>query len=240
MKINCDLGEGLDSIDAQVMPLIDMANIACGGHAGDQQSMLATCLLAQQHQVDIGAHPSYPDRANFGRVSLTLPPEELLQSLHQQVQDLIDCAHSTGMHVGYIKPHGALYNDASRHQHIRLSLFRLAKDFKLPLMLQALPEQNENTALEAKNNNVGIIFEAFADRAYSDSGSLVPRTEAHSVYTTAAEVLRQAELLIDKKGVTTNTRKWLPLEANSLCVHSDSENAVAMIQALKHFLENRK
>lgn len=238
MTINCDLGEGLDKIDALVMPYLHQANIACGGHAGDPASMARTAKLAQQYSVQVGAHPSYPDRKNFGRLSLDLAPDALYASLQEQVRSLIAICKTLGIDVTYIKPHGALYNDANTHPSIRQTLYHLASEFQLPLMLQALPKLNEGPGLaEAETPNLRIIAEAFADRAYTREGLLVKRDQPHAVHSEIQVILAQVESLRLQRGVYADDGQWLALEAETLCVHSDTPNAVETVKAIKQALE---
>ncbi|VUD53045.1 hypothetical protein TDB9533_01755 [Thalassocella blandensis] len=233
ISINCDLGEGLDDIDAQVMPYLDLANIACGGHAGDLNSMRRTVALAQQHNVQIGAHPSYPDRENFGRVSLEIPADILRQAMHQQVHALQDVCNTAGATVRYIKPHGALYNDANTRSEILQCLIQLAKDFQLPLMLQAHPPAKQSAITHILNTEgVELIREAFADRAYTDEGVLVPRSQAHAVHHSLQRVEEQVRSLMQQGGLMSEHHNWLAINADTLCVHSDSPQAIHFIAAI--------
>ena len=239
MTINCDLGEGLDEIDALVMPYLHQANIACGGHAGDPVSMARTAKLAQQYSVQVGAHPSYPDRKNFGRLSLDLPPDALYASLQEQVRSLIAVGKTLGIDVTYIKPHGALYNDANTHHSVRQTLYHLASEFQLPLMLQALPKINQTVRLaEVERPKLKIIAEAFADRAYTHEGLLVKRDQPHAVHSDIHTILAQVESLHLHHGLYADDGQWLTLEAETLCVHSDTPNAVETVRAIKQALEN--
>lgn len=234
ITINCDLGEGLDDIDAVVMPYLDLANIACGEHAGTAETMQRTVLLAQQHGVSIGAHPSYPDRENFGRKSLNLPNAELKNSTQQQVQQLIDITLDLGTKVDYIKPHGALYNDALNKPAILEALLHVAAGFDLALMLQALPQtQREVVEKQAQQQGVCLIHEAFADRAYTQDGRLVSRQQAHAVHSSISQVTEQVQSLIQHGGFYCENGEWLDIDANTICVHSDSPNALEIIQAIR-------
>lgn len=259
LSINCDLGEGLDAIDAQIMPFIDQANIACGGHAGDAESMQTTIELALQHGVTFGAHPSYPDRENFGRKSLDISYDALFRSLLEQTEKLSYIARGYATDLAYIKPHGALYNDANKTSEIRRCLFQLARECELPLMLQALPPRQDSeeyldiAALDqeagsqedtlqkaksqkAKPQKVRIIYEAFADRAYTDKGLLVSRQHAHSVHTDLETILQQVRHLAQQGGVYSENQQWLPLNAQTLCVHSDTKDAVNTVKSIRSLL----
>lgn len=230
MKLNCDLGEGLPDIDRAVMPYIDMANIACGGHTGDFNSMTETARLAQKYKVIIGAHPSYPDKENFGRHSLSISDRELTDSLIKQISDLNKACTTVDAQVSYIKPHGALYNDVIHNHNLLSLLFEIADRFSLKLMLMAHPKLST-----LKNTN--ILFEAFADRAYTDEGILVSRQNAHAVHKDINQVYEQASNLSLRHGLATESGKWIDVNAESLCVHSDSLGAVEMIKGIRQQLK---
>ena len=232
ITLNCDLGEGLDDLDALLMPHIDMASIACGGHAGDASSMSRTVDIAVIHNVDIGAHPSYPDRANFGRVSLAMAAAELSDSLHRQIQALQQCAQAAGSRVRYIKPHGALYNDAGENRAILDVLLQLGADFSLPLVVPA-PLRHSAAA-------GALIYEAFADRAYTDSGTLVARRHPHAVHYSIDRIAEQVEHLVDRQGVYSESGNWVDIQADTLCVHSDSPRALEAVGAVRRRLGQRR
>ncbi len=230
MKLNCDLGEGLDDIDAALMPHIDMASIACGGHTGDQRSMARAIELALLHHVTIGAHPSYPDRENFGRASMAIDASQLFDRLCEQIQQLQSTATSLSARLEYIKPHGALYNDAWHRYEIHSTLQKVSNNFGLPLVMQAKIEDTKKTSA---TGNTRIIYEAFADRAYTDLGTLVSRKLTHATHDTIDKSVRQAKHIVFKNGLYTESGQWLSLSAETLCVHSDSPNAVDVAIAIK-------
>ncbi len=250
MKLNCDLGEGLDEIDAALMPHIDMASIACGGHTGDQTSMAKAVELALSHQVKIGAHPSYTDRTNFGRKSPdleSLDTSTLFDSLCHQVAQLQKIAERTSAKLNYIKPHGALYNDAWHNTKIQGVLYQLAQQFSLPLVLQApvaivgkshaSPRPASSSPAATDTPKVSIINEAFADRAYTDTGSLVSRKFKHAIHSDIEKSITQALNIQMRNGLYSENRIWLQLTAETLCIHSDSPNAVASTIAIKRALD---
>lgn len=231
ITINCDLGEGLDTIDAAVMPFINLANIACGGHAGDTESMRTTVALAAAHNVGIGAHPSYPDRENFGRKRISLSPHQLQDTLIQQVQSLSSIAKENNTRVTYIKPHGALYNDCVEPA-ILASLIRVAQDLNLPLMLMAGQPLIIDSCETAK---VPLIREAFADRRYNEKAQLVARSQAGALLD-AAQSLKQVRQLTEYQTITLPSGSIKPLACDTLCVHSDTDDSIAIIRQLKHYL----
>jgi len=237
LHLNCDLGEGLDAIDAEVMPFIDMANIACGGHCGDTASMKRTLALITQeakrgHQVLIGAHPSYPDKKNFGRVSMPITADRLVKDVLAQVEALSVLAHTQKLKLAYIKPHGALYNDANINPMVLATLIRAAQQASLPLVIQALPTA-QALPLEAD-----VIFEAFADRAYTNEGLLVPRNQPHALHTSADQIVAQVSTLAQKRSIKSDEGRWLALEASTVCIHSDTPNAAHSIERVRALLDS--
>lgn len=251
MKVNCDVGEGLDDIDALLLPQIDMASIACGGHAGTKESMQRTVAIATQYNVAIGAHPSYPDQENFGRLSLKISPEALHTSLQNQVRSLISIADNQGAKVEFIKPHGALYNDCVHNPEVRKVVLALGVQFNLPLVLQALPECNEHSLYHADiaQINPPTLFEAFADRTYQPNGQLVSRSQPNALLTSKQAVEKRVKLLLENSEIEAEHEAEsesdiksfqatsIPLKVDTLCVHSDSTNAVDMILAIKAVIQ---
>jgi len=230
MKINCDLGEGMPQVDRAVMPYIDMANLACGGHSGDRDSLLSVLQLCHEHSVAAGAHPAYPDREHFGRRSLDIDVATLEKSLRQQLQLFLQCCQETGVQASHIKPHGALYHDCRRDRRIANCLLRLAAELKLPLILQAAPDYPELLD-DAAENGVEISREAFADRAYADDGSLIPRAELGALLEPQAALAQFIDLR-DKGGLNSREGRWLKLRADTICVHGDSPDALKIAELL--------
>lgn len=233
MLLNCDLGEGFDEVDRAVIPLIDLANIACGGHAGNDASIRKTLALAKRANIQVAAHPSYPDKQNFGRRSLAISQTDLLNALQHQCTTLQKHAKTQSMKLYCIKPHGALYNDCMTHIETLQTVIQLAKNFDLPLMLQALPD-NSFVLQHAEKYAIKLLFEGFADRAYQDDGRLVPRTINEAVHSQADAILAQAKKLVFNKSVVSINGKQLRIAIDSLCVHGDSEHAIESIQKIRH------
>lgn len=233
MQLNCDLGEGLDHVDAVIMPLIHQANIACGGHTGDATSMAKAIQLAIDHKVTIGAHPSYPDPENFGRTSLAMPLDALRSSVTAQINNLCQMATSLGANVEYVKPHGALYNDLLQNPVLLEMLLELIQNEfpQLSLMIQATPQQQVHTQL-ANQAGVTLLFEAFADRRYTPEGYLQPRTIDGAVLHNVTEVVAQANHLIHQQQVLSTTNTWLTVNASSLCVHGDNPTALDAVRTI--------
>jgi len=240
MKLNCDLGESYGNwtmgLDAQVMPHIDQANIACGFHAGDPLVMQQTLELAKLHQVSIGAHPSYPDLMGFGRRSLNCSFEEIVALVTYQVAAIDGFAQSLGLELDYVKPHGALYNDMMADESIRAAILTALANYHKPLklMLQATPNFSEHQA-QANKFQVVLLSEAFADRCYDDDGKLLSRSKVGAVHN-KEQMLAQVKQLTEQGSVTTINGKVILLQVDSLCVHGDNIEGVQAIAAIKALL----
>jgi UPF0271 protein len=241
MLLNCDLGESYGSwamgLDAEVMPHIDQANIACGFHGGDPVTLRRTLALAAEHCVSVGAHPAYPDLVGFGRRSMNLSAEELTASLHYQVAALEGMALSQGLTIDYVKPHGALYNDMMANEEVRANIMQALAIFHrpLPLMLQATPAAAQHGA-EAKALGITVLFEAFADRCYDDDGSLLSRNKPGAVHD-RERMLAQVARLQAEGTIVTVSGKVLSLQADTLCVHGDNLEGVRAIQAIRALVD---
>lgn len=221
IDLNSDLGEGCGS-DAELMSLITSANIGCGFHAGDCETTFAALELAAQGQVQVGAHPGFPDREEFGRRELNWPPERIFRECVYQVGALNGLARSAGCKVRYLKPHGALYNMACRDAALAAPVIAAAVELGLAVM--GLPDsQLQRAAL----GNVPFIAEGFADRRYRPDGSLTPRSEPGAFVDDPILAAEQAQRLIADRGVRT------------LCVHGDNPHALAFVQALRTTLLNK-
>ena len=243
MLLNCDLGESYGSwtmgLDAEVMPHIDQANIACGFHGGDPLTIRKTLTLAAEHGVAIGAHPAYPDLVGFGRRPMNLSADEIIANLHYQIAALEGMANSQGLQVDYVKPHGALYNDMMARQEVRAAIMQAISSYHRPLalMLQATAAAGDHR-VEAKSFGVSLSFEAFADRCYDDDGALLSRRKPGAVHG-RERMLSQVEQLQRDNTVTTVSGKLLPLQADTLCVHGDNLEGVQAIQSIRALVDSR-
>ncbi|GAK86257.1 lactam utilization protein LamB [Vibrio ponticus] len=239
ITLNCDMGESYGpwvmGNDTQVMPLIDMANVACGFHASDPKTMADTIKLAIKHDVKIGAHPSYPDLLGFGRRTMAMNSEELTYSLIYQVGALKAMCESFNTQLHYIKPHGALYNDMIKDLTIFESVVDAASCFGVPLMMLAHPDNQPYLDI-ADRYEVPLLFEAFADRAYLANGMLAPRSQAGSVLTDSDSVINQVEQLIQFGQVETLDGSIISIDADTLCVHGDNPQALVVLQDLRELL----
>jgi UPF0271 protein len=216
MQINCDLGEGIGN-DAELMPYIDEANIACGFHAGDAFTMRETVALCIRHKVKIGAHPSYLDRENFGRKEIELSPEEIYLLVRKQVETLKKITDQARTKLNHVKPHGALYNTSAKNEAVAKAIAKAVKDVDPSLILFGLKNSHSITA--AKNLGLKTAEEAFADRKYENDGSLTPRSQPGACFTEIQNVLDQVQ----------------KIKADTWCIHGDGPHALAFAKALYTF-----
>lgn len=242
LLLNCDMGESFGpwtmGRDEDVMPLVDLANIACGFHASDPVTMTRTVLLAKQAGVDIGAHPSYPDLQGFGRRSMQCSPLEIVALVHYQIGALAGIAKVHGMALSHVKPHGALYNDMMRHESVLRAVLEAVAtyDASLPLMVLATAD-NEAVGTVADEFGVRLWFEAFADRAYDEQGFLVPRSVPGAVHNDPEVIVAQALSLATSGQVQTLEGKTLTLDATTLCVHGDNDDSVRSVRRIRDALD---
>ncbi|WP_371193228.1 5-oxoprolinase subunit PxpA [Glaciecola sp. SC05] len=240
MKLNADLGESYgswqSSTDQDVMPYIDQANLACGYHAGDPKVLQTTIALVKEHNVSLGAHPSYPDLQGFGRRSMRIPGNELIPMLHAQIAVVEGMAKCQQVKLEYVKPHGALYNDMMQYPQVFEDVLSAMSQYHCtyPLMIQALSNNDFHKEL-AKRYGVTLMFEAFADRRYTATGYLVSRQQSGSVLH-AEEALEQAKRLIVNKQVIAENNKAIDVEATTLCVHGDTPSALELLINIRKFL----
>ena len=233
IDLNADLGEGYGS-DVELMQLVSSCNIACGGHAGDADTMTATVKLAIDHNVAVGAHPSYPDRAGFGRNANYCAGDELAKSLIKQIDNLNNVARSAGAEVRHVKPHGALYNDANVDDELA-NIVALATLAVCPPAAIIGPP---NGALQhaAARLRMDFVAEGFVDRAYAPDGSLVSRGEPHAVHDNVNTITTQALRLAQDGEVTADTGDIISVSAQTLCLHGDTPNAVELGRAVRDVL----
>jgi len=240
IDLNCDMGESFGAWsmgdDAQVMPWITSANIACGFHAGDFGTMRASVALALQHGVAIGAHVSLPDLQGFGRRELRVSADEAYALTLYQIGALAGFARAAGGRVGHVKPHGALYNMAARDAALAAAIARAVRDFDAQLILVGLA----GSALPQAGAAVGlrVAHEAFADRRYERDGSLTPRREAGAVLDDIESALTQAVNICTSGQVDTRDGGTLALRADTLCVHGDRPDAAVFTRRLRQTLES--
>ncbi|ODS22793.1 hypothetical protein AB835_12235 [Candidatus Endobugula sertula] len=241
MKLNCDMGEGFGSCeigqDKQIMPFIDMANIACGFHASDPHIMHHTIALAVEHKVIIGAHPGYPDLAGFGRTAMSFSATELQNIILYQIGALQALCHVHKAVVSYVKPHGALYHQMMSDLDVFTTIVKAISLVEQQPTLMIMATQHRQSYVTIANQyGVSLLFEAFCDRAYSDEGLLQSRSIKGAVYDQLTTIEKQATQLIQQQSVTTASGKILSVNADTLCVHGDSTLALASIQKIRGLL----
>jgi 5-oxoprolinase (ATP-hydrolysing) subunit A len=235
IDINCDVGEGLNN-EHLLMPYISSCNIACGGHAGDIETMTQVVSLALKNNVKIGSHPSYPDKENFGRKSIEISKEALKKTITFQIQSLEEIAEKTGAQLYHLKPHGALYNDLAKNETLADGFLDIIEVYKTKYKLY-IP-YNSAIAKVAKRRNFDIIYEAFADRNYNDDGSLVSRQKSNSIITDIGDIIAHISQIKNKGKVTTISGKKVITKADTFCVHSDTKNAVELVRNIHKFFNS--
>jgi len=220
IDISADLGEGAPGED-EIWPLITSANVACGGHIGDDESMAYAARRARELGVRLGAHPSYPDRENFGRVSMSMPPGELRASLISQLDALRKHAP-----LHHVKPHGMLYNDAHRDRALAEVIIDAIGDMAI------VCSDTSQMAAAARARGNRVIREAFADRRYEADGSLMSRKLAGSLLS-VDEASAQAEMLAREHAVIARDGSRITVDYDTICIHADMENALERLRAIR-------
>lgn len=237
IDLNADLGENDDAAsiarDIAIMDIVSSCNVACGGHAGSPATMRTMLAAAGSRKIAPGAHPSYPDRSGFGRRSIAISLEDLEASLTSQVQDISAIAEDVDVALTHLKPHGALYNDAQDDADLSTLIVEIAarSDLALVGMPGSLIQRT------ARKRNTPFIAEAFIDRRYTKNGRLVPRREPGAVIADEADRIRQGLALAKGSAFTAQGGITLTIEAQSLCLHSDSDGALETAKRMRLALE---
>lgn len=233
IDLNCDLGEGAGH-DAELMPLITSASIACGAHAGDEATMRATVRLALRHGVAIGAHPGFADREHFGRRELSLPSTEIIALVQAQIEALRVFAKEEGAEVTYVKPHGALYNLAARNMTVATAIADAVVGVDAHLALYGLAGSASLTAGRARG--LRVVSEVFADRTYQPDGSLTPRSCPDALLGDEGSAVAQVLRIIREGRARATDGTDVEISADTVCLHGDGAKAVAFAQALRQAL----
>jgi UPF0271 protein len=229
IDINADLGEG-NHHDAAIMPMLSSCNIACGGHFGTTSTMQTAIRFAKKHGVLIGAHPSFPDTAHFGRKRMDMSHKNLQASIVQQIKDFEAVCISENAQINHIKLHGALYNLAAEDVVIAKVVLDAIVQTKVQAIIYVPP--NSAIALEAKNSFT-LRYEAFVDRRYNNDLSLVSRTCENAIIESPALALEQIKQMVIHKKVHSITGDWQHIDAQTFCIHSDHENSVAILKYIR-------
>lgn len=238
IDLNSDVGESFGAWtlgdDAAVFEFVSSANVACGFHAGDPTGIRETCRAAVRHGVVIGAHPSYRDRAGFGRRFMDVAPTDLTNDIVAQIGLLDALAHAEGTSVRYVKPHGALYNAIVHHERQAQAVVQAVVDVDATLPLVVPPA----SVIQRKAEAAGLrtVVEAYADRAYAADGSLVPRSEAGAVLHDPATVVARVLALVEDGHVRAVDGSSVRLDAETLCLHGDTPGAVDLSRAIRDAL----
>lgn len=240
IDLNCDLGEWITDngpeLDKAIMPYISSCNIACGGHIGNEISMRWTVILAKKNNVQVGAHPSYPDRAGFGRRQIEMSSTELKNAIKDQILSLKEVAEAEGVELHHIKPHGALYNAASKYRDIAKAVAESIKELGLDVSVYGQPDSEFERAL--KNNGLRFCAEFFADRVYENDLKLRSRELDGAVLSKKEEVLTQIFEIVVEESVSTISGNKVPIKADTICLHSDTKGASELARNIHQFLKN--
>lgn len=234
IDLNADVAEGCGQDDA-LMPIISSANICCGLHAGSPKEMLATLQLAKQHNVRVGAHPSFNDRENFGRSKQELPDDEVRATLRYQLGAMQALCDMVGVTLSYVKPHGALYNQAAVDSHLAQIISEEINAFNPKLTVMAL--SGGELIKAAQSLGLTTQSEVFADRRYEDNGSLVSRTLPNAVIESDDEAIEQVIQMITQGSVTSVSGKTVPVAADSVCLHGDNAHAIEFVKKIQARLQ---
>lgn len=234
IEINSDMGEMqnllVDGTYAAIMPYVTSVNIACGGHAGDDKMMQKMVVLAANENVNIGAHPSYPDEENFGRIEMDLKPEDISEIVAEQVSRLSNIAKNNGCFLNHVKPHGALYNKAVFEKETAAAIGSGVKEVDNKLILVGLAQSNMLTVWEEMG--FATFGEGFADRTYESDGTLRSREFDNALITDPEQAAVQAVQMANEEKITTVDNSTINLAVQTICIHSDTPNAVEIAKAV--------
>lgn len=229
IDINCDMGEGAGH-DEDIMGLISSCNIACGGHAGSKESIANTINLATENKVSIGAHPSYPDKENFGRKAINISATALRLTLIDQLRFILEQAKIQQAIIQHIKPHGALYNDLKKDKQKAEVVVDVIKEMN-PLLTLVAPPRSAVKEI-AQENGLNVKTEGFADRAYEDDFSLRPRLRPGAVLTDKKAILKQVMDMVLENKIDLGEGKVLKQKFDTICIHSDTKNSLTILRYL--------
>lgn len=235
IDLNCDMGEGCGNDDL-LLELVSSANIACGFHAGSASIMRKTVEAAIRNNVAIGAHPSFPDRENFGRTNMELPPAEIFDIVVYQLGAMKAVCEAAGGVLNHVKPHGALYNQAARDQNLARVIAEAVRQVDGRLVLYGSP--GSDLISEAERAGLKTASEVFADRTYQVDGSLTPRSRSDALIRDTRQSISQVLQMIVDGTVTATTGETIDVMAETICIHGDGELAVEFARALRQALKS--
>ncbi len=234
VDINCDVGEGMLE-DIKIAPFVSSFNVACGFHAGDTKTIVETLLIAKKFNIKVGAHPSYPDRENFGRSNITLKKEELVECILYQLGAIEKIATYHGIIINHIKPHGAMYNFICANEEYSFFLVNALRKLNISMFLVAL--SNSRLVHICRKLNYPVIEEVFADRAYNDDGSLTSRSLQESVIHDVEQIARRVLSMVKQGEVYSINNKKIAIKADTICIHGDTPSAFAIAKAVNTTLK---
>jgi len=234
IDLNCDMGELPEAIadgtQEALMPSFTSINVACGGHAGDAQTMKTTIEQALRWKVAVGAHPGYADRKNFGRAELDLSPEEVASSVYHQVRALAEIAATCGTHLTHVKPHGALYNQAVHNRELADAIADGVKRFRSDIILVGLAGSPMLDVFRAAG--FPVAAEAFADRRYEPDGTLRSRKHDDALIRDPVEASRQAVSIAERAAINASDGSQVLVTADTICIHGDTPGAPKIAAAV--------
>ncbi len=229
IDINCDVGEGVGN-EADIFPYISSCNIACGGHAGNQETMLKVASLAKEHHLKVGSHPSYPDKANFGREVMNISNQDLIQSIRKQLTAFNEVLEQHQITLHHIKAHGALYNQTAKDKDLAKMYLEAIIDYKDKAILYV--PFGSAIAKMAMEKGFKVWFEAFADRNYNSDLTLVSRKRENALIEEPEAVLHHILPIIKKGKVLSVDGEPMEIQANTLCIHGDTVSALKILMYL--------
>ena len=234
IDLNCDMGELPEAIadgtQEALMRSVTSANVACGGHAGDETTMRTTIEQALSHNVAVGAHPGYPDRANFGRLELKMSPQEVAASVFAQVQAFADAAKACGAPVVHVKPHGALYNQAVKNRELARAIADGVAKWSRDVVLVGLAGSPMLDVF--REAGFAVAAEAFADRRYEPDGTLRSRKLDDALIRNPSEAAEQALRMVERSTVIASDGSEVPVAAQTICIHGDTPGSVQIAAAV--------
>lgn len=233
IDINADVGEGVGN-ESQLLPLISSCNIACGGHAGDENTIREVIKLAKDYKVKIGAHPSFPDKENFGREIIDISNTALFATIKNQIKSLLKVCREEQALLHHVKPHGALYNLAAKDKTTAQVIVEVMKRFHQPLKLYV--PYGSVIAEVAKDENISITYEAFADRNYNEDLSLVSRKLSNALITDSDEMFQHVQNMVVHQKVKCVSGVEVPIQAATFCIHGDNPKALKLTSDLRQKL----
>ena len=236
IDVNSDVGEFPhlleDGTYYQLMDYITSINIACGGHAGDYNLMKAMIRMGVEKNVTIGAHPGYPDKENFGRKIMDMNPPDIMDTIMKQIENLFEIAAAENTELQHVKPHGALYNQAAKSSTIAHAIGLAVKKIDPQLTIVGL---SDSLMIDTwKEMGLNVAGEAFADRSYEADGSLRNRELENALITNPTQAAKQAMMIIKSGEIISMDGNILSINAQTICIHSDTPNALAIAKAVKN------